>query len=226
MDACLETFPLRTGTVRDELTSYFSWKHNVNLIFDPLYPAIRRLEALGEALPAESLAPPPTVALQKAVLRVAEMGSSAALEELFRVPIKADDFWSGRLDFGCPASARTTALIGTARAREILANVPLPLSLCIARRQANAVLLEGMREAFVKMGSVAPNQITRYMAEITTTEGTRGGRMVAAQQGYLHLYGNWCQRKLCHACPAAVFTARPGTSRPTRLVRSGRGRNG
>jgi len=123
----------------------------------------RRLVAASRLF-ATLLAPPPTVALQKAVLRVAETGSAAALEELFRVPIKADDFWSGRLDFGRPASARTTALIGTARAREILANVALPLSLCIARRQANAVLLKGVREAFVTMGSVAPNRITRYLA--------------------------------------------------------------
>ena len=88
------------------------------------------------------------------------------------------------------------------------------------------MLLEGVSEAFVTMGSVAPNRITCYMREITKTEGMRGGRMVAAQQGYLHLYGNWCQRKLCPACPAAVFTARPGTSPPTRLARSGRGRSG
>ena len=129
----------------------------------------RRLAAASRLF-AEVLTPPPTVALQKAVVEVAETGSSVALEELFRVPIEEDDFWSGRLDFGRPASARATALVGTARAREILANVALPLSLCIARRQANAVLLEGVREAFVTMGSVAPNRITRYMAEITTTD--------------------------------------------------------
>ena len=185
----------------------------------------RRLAAASRLF-AEVLAPPPTVALQKAVLQVAETGSSAGLEELFRIPIEADDFWSGRLDFGRPASGRTTALIGTARAREILANVALPLSLCVARRQANAVLLEGVREAFVAMGTVAPNRITRYMAEVTTTDRLRRRGTVAAQQGYLHLYGNWCQRKMCSACPAAAFTGRPGAIPPTPLVRSGRGRNG
>jgi len=56
MDACLEMFPLRTGPIRDELTSYFSWTHNVNLIFDPLYPAIRRLEVrLGAQAMAEAM---------------------------------------------------------------------------------------------------------------------------------------------------------------------------
>ncbi len=56
MDACLEMFPLRTGLVRDELESYFSWKYGVNLIFDPLYPAIRRLEArLGAEVMGEAM---------------------------------------------------------------------------------------------------------------------------------------------------------------------------
>ncbi|MDP6508647.1 MAG: HAD hydrolase-like protein [Chloroflexota bacterium] len=45
LDACLEVFPLRTGEVRDELAFYFSWKYDVELILDPLYPAIDRLAA-------------------------------------------------------------------------------------------------------------------------------------------------------------------------------------
>ncbi len=56
LDACLESFPLRMGDVREELSAYFSWKYGVNLLFDPLYPTIRRLDArLGEEARAEAM---------------------------------------------------------------------------------------------------------------------------------------------------------------------------
>ncbi len=167
----------------------------------------RRLAAAARLF-TECLPPPPTVALQRAVLQVAETGSSAPLEDLFRIPLEAEDFWAHRIDFGRPVSARATALVGTDRAREILANVALPLSLTIARRQASARLLEGVRETFALIGSVSPNRSTGYMADITGSAGLRGGRGAAAQQGYLHLYRGWCQRKNCSACPAATFQSR------------------
>lgn len=134
----------------------------------------RRLAAAARLF-TEFLPPPPTVALQRAVLRVAETGSSEELEDLFTVPIEAGDFWTRRIDFDHPASTRATALVGTARAREILVNVALPLSLSIARRQASAQLLEGVRETFGTTGSVSANRTTRYMAGITETAGLRGG---------------------------------------------------
>ena len=56
LDACMVTFPLNTEEVRLELTSYFTWKYGVNLIFDPLYPTIRRLEArLGQQAQDEAM---------------------------------------------------------------------------------------------------------------------------------------------------------------------------
>ena len=92
MDACLETFPLRTGDVRLELTSYFSWKYNVNLIFDPLYPAIRRLgerfgvQAQEEAMQVvgrwEARAMPyaePRVAVVRLLRRAAASGKLVAI---------------------------------------------------------------------------------------------------------------------------------------------------
>lgn len=56
LDTCLETFPLRIGEVRDELNYFFSWKYDVNLIFDPLYPAVRRVGArLGPVAEQEAM---------------------------------------------------------------------------------------------------------------------------------------------------------------------------
>jgi hypothetical protein len=142
----------------------------------------RRLAAAARLF-TECLPPPPTVALQRAVLQVAETGSSESLEDLFRIPFEPEDFWAQRIDFGLPVSARTTALVGTDRAREILANIALPLSLTIARRQASTRLLEGVRETFALIGSVSPNRSNAYMADITGSVGLRGGRAPRPSRG-------------------------------------------
>lgn len=64
----------------------------------------RRLAAAARLF-TECLPPPPTVALQQAVLQVAETGSSESLEDLFRVPLEPEDFWTQRIDFGRSVSA-------------------------------------------------------------------------------------------------------------------------
>lgn len=139
------------------------------------------------------------------------------------------DYWRQHADFGRPLR-RPGAVLGPERAADAIVNAVLPWAVAMGRRSPELSIMDAAVAAYRAHPPLSPNQITRHMARqliggVATGVVTSAGR----QQGLIHIYQNWCDARVCAACPAgsAGRTAELGsvgpTAQPARQARWGAG---
>ena len=114
------------------------------------------------------------------------------------------DYWETHFDFGI-SGARKAALIGDARAVDIIINKILPAAYIWAVESES----QKLQEAILKLYSVAPksagNKIIRKIDEQIFTTETQQMRHLKPtakiEQGVIRLHKNYCADWLCDLCP-------------------------
>ncbi len=90
------------------------------------------------------------------------------------------------------------ALIGRARAREMVVNIVLPFSFALAG--AGSGLGQRALELFQEYPKLGDNQVTRQMAR-QIHMGLRLINSARRQQGVIHIYREFCLGRKCGECP-------------------------
>lgn len=90
-------------------------------------------------------------------------------------------------------------LIGMGRAEEIIINTILPLTYLRGKIFDDAGLSDQAMRIFGDHPSVDDNMITLFVKE-SLFGGDNVLGTVAAQQGALHLYRNYCSERRCERC--------------------------
>jgi len=126
------------------------------------------------------------------------------LERLFVVP--AEGVWvrASRLDRDPELRGRGTpaSLLGSARAREIIINVVLPVVYLYGVDSGHGRLLNLVRETYNLVPKLSDNLITRAMRMQLGDglAGARGASSAAEQQGLVQLHKLYCQELRCRQC--------------------------
>jgi hypothetical protein len=113
-------------------------------------------------------------------------------------------YWSRRCTFGGRQLARTTALVGSQRARSILIDVFLPMLIAHSRREEDRALLGRLHSLWEGMPRRSDNAVTRRMGQIMFGQEAEARRVVSSarrQQGLHQLYADYCgSEKGCDRC--------------------------
>ncbi|MBI2855142.1 MAG: DUF2851 family protein [Chloroflexi bacterium] len=155
---------------------------------------MRRLAAM------ESLARPPRQ-FDRWVLnlvREAPVDNAAGqLEPAVLVP--ADGYWADHADFGVEIE-NPTALLGRARAREMVINVFLPFTVSWAGLQHNRQLQRHALGMYSSYPPLAENRITARLGRYIWN-GEAPVLSACQQQGLQYLNALFCQSERCGSCP-------------------------
>jgi hypothetical protein len=101
-----------------------------------------------------------------------------------------------------PLAGFGPALIGRARAAEIVANAILPFALAYGAASGDSRLIRRALEVFAVYPAPGGNELGRYMADLLFRQQHPANvRTIRRQQGLLHLYKQWCHDKSCWDCP-------------------------
>jgi hypothetical protein len=114
--------------------------------------------------------------------------------------VAADGYWGRYLDFGLPAGRAVPALLGMARASDIVVNVLLPFVAARGDAGAHAGLSGRAIEIYRSYPTLAENTLEKHMKRqlglsrylINTAR---------RQQGLLHIYKTLCSQGKCRDCP-------------------------
>jgi hypothetical protein len=97
------------------------------------------------------------------------------------------------------------ALIGPARAADVVVNVLLPLTAALGERAGDTSLVQAAATAYHAHPVLAENWITRLVRERTGLLPAPGIadsiRTAAAQQGLIEVYEGPCRDLRCAECP-------------------------
>ena len=96
--------------------------------------------------------------------------------------------------------AMKPALLGKARAGEIVINVILPLFYSYAKKERQSTLAVKIRRLYLDYPSLTPNYITRLMSK---NLGLVAGQRLNAcgQQGLIYIFKTHCRYRDCGNCP-------------------------
>ena len=130
-----------------------------------------------------------------------ENGAFERLAELFRVA-EPESYWAGYFDFGRPLGQRTARLVGDDRARDIALNAALPFALAYSTLDGGERAAQAVWSAYREAPGLAENEVTRQMRrEVLAPEGALLARHARRQQALIHVFNQWCDRRLCLECP-------------------------
>lgn len=167
---------------------------------------VRRVAAAA-ALALDSGRWPLVEPIQVALQELPPVRAASALRRL--LVREGDDYWRRHSDLGRPM-ARPAALLGGGRAADAVVNAVLPWAAALGRARGDLALAEAAEAAYRAHPPLASNQVVRHMSQ-QVVGAHPGGALASAcrQQGLIHLYRHWCDRRDCDACPAG-----PGPSGP------------
>lgn len=111
-------------------------------------------------------------------------------------------YWANHSDFGRLLS-RPYSLLGAEHASTIAANVILPFANAIGQTSGNKHLSNTAIEVYYAYPVHNDNEVTRYMSQILSLSV----KTVCIEQGFIHIYRNWCREKRCQGCPASITKA-------------------
>lgn len=120
------------------------------------------------------------------------------------VTVIAEGYWAAHSDFGKPLGGPRpeVALVGEARANDIVVNILLPVLIAHAERGYLPGLREKTLAVYAAYPKLAENNITRAMSEEAFGPRSKGAITGARkQQGLMHLYRLYCQSRRCYECP-------------------------
>ncbi len=169
-------------------------------------PANRPTRRIAAAARLLSRAPDPGMTLVETVLaevrRAADESDPRRLLARFQVAEAPDAYWARHFDFGRATRRPSPALVGAARAREILVNAVLPFAAAVGHGRGQSDLPRASAAVLAALPGGTWNQDSRYMTQTLGIE-RRGLGGAEAQQGLLRLHRRWCRDKRCAACPMA-----------------------
>lgn len=113
-------------------------------------------------------------------------------------------YWENHSHFGKGIPQRGAALIGTARAADIIVNKLLPITLLWAEQSQSPTLTEAVQRLYNGYPKLQENRITQQIeAQIFSQEQPIKLISPSAkkQQGAIYLYKNFCSSQLCDLCP-------------------------
>ena len=113
-------------------------------------------------------------------------------------------YWENHSHFGKGIPQRGAALIGDARAADIIVNKLLPITLLWAEQSQSSALTEAVQRLYNSYPKLQENRITqRIKTQIFSQEQPIKLISPSAkkQQGAIYLYKNFCSSRLCDLCP-------------------------
>ncbi len=178
---------------------------------EPLSPELWQLSGLRpNNLPARRLA-----GFVRLLSRWPSLVSGlSALEEADRAPVSrllaawqvpAEGFWRSHHDLAGGSVSPAGALIGRARALEMLINVVLPFAAAWGETRSLDGLSRQARAVFLRLPSAGSYGGTRFLeSTFRPLPGSdRGCGGACLQQGRLYLYQQYCAAGECAICPAS-----------------------
>jgi hypothetical protein len=114
-----------------------------------------------------------------------------------------DPYWSRRFSFTSKPQAKSGALIGAARARDIVMNVLLPAAIAQGNLLKQPALIEAAEALFAAHPAGEPNALARFATHrLFGQRPPRGLRTAARQQGLLQIFHDFClnDRTGCERC--------------------------
>ncbi len=113
--------------------------------------------------------------------------------------VPARGYWTRHYVFGSAASMEIRMLIGAGRAEEIIINTILPLTYLRGQIYKSQAVGDQAKRVYEDHPAVTDNMVTLIMKE-NLFGGDNVLGTVAAQQGALHLYRNFCSERRCERC--------------------------
>ena len=113
-------------------------------------------------------------------------------------------YWEDHSHFGKGIPQRGAALIGKARASDIIVNILLPITLIWAEHSQSPKLTEAVQRLYDSYPKLQENRITQQIeAQIFSQEQPIKLISPSAkkQQGAIYLHKNFCSSRLCDLCP-------------------------
>ena len=113
-------------------------------------------------------------------------------------------YWIDHSHFGRGIPQRGAALIGQARASDIIINILLPISMIWAERTQSPKLTEAIGRLYDSHPKLQENHITQQIEAQIFTEAQPIKHISPSakkQQGAIYLYKNFCSSQLCDLCP-------------------------
>ena len=113
-------------------------------------------------------------------------------------------YWENHSHFGKGIPQRGAALIGAARAADIIVNKLLPITLLWGEHSQSSTLTEAVQRLYNSYPKLQENRITqRIEAQIFSQEQPIKLISPSAkkQQGAIYLHRNFCSSQLCDLCP-------------------------
>ena len=113
-------------------------------------------------------------------------------------------YWENHSHFGKGVPQRGAALIGAARAADLIVNKLLPITLLWGEHSQSSTLTEAVQRLYDSYPKLQENQITqRIEAQIFSQDQPIKLISPSAkkQQGAIYLHKNFCSSQLCDLCP-------------------------
>ena len=134
--------------------------------------------------------------------RKALVGIRRRLQE--RLTPTPSGYWEDHSHFGKGIPQRGAALIGTARASDIIVNVLLPMTLVWAEHSQSPKLTEAVQRLYDSYPKLQENRITQQIEAQIFSQG-QPIKLISPsakkQQGAIYLHRNFCSSQLCDLCP-------------------------
>ena len=121
-----------------------------------------------------------------------------------RLTLAPSGYWEDHSHFGKGIPQRGAALIGAARASDIIVNILLPLTLVWAEHSESLKLIEAVQRLYDSYPKLQENHIIQGIeAQIFSQEQPIKLISPSAkkQQGAIYLHRNFCSSQLCDLCP-------------------------
>ena len=113
-------------------------------------------------------------------------------------------YWENHSHFGKGIPQRGAALIGTARASDIIINILLPITLVWAERSQSSNLIEAVQRLYNSYPKLQENHTTQQI-EVQIFSQKQPIKLISPsakkQQGAIYLHRNFCSSQLCDLCP-------------------------
>ena len=123
---------------------------------------------------------------------------------LDRLTPSPSGYWKDHSHFGKGIPQRGAALIGDARASDIIVNILLPIALVWAEHFQSLTLAEAVQRLYDVYPKLQENHITQRIEAQLFSEG-QPIKLISPsakkQQGAIYLHRNFCSSQLCDLCP-------------------------
>lgn len=138
--------------------------------------------------------------LQK-VLGAVESGGDAAK---FFAQIR-DEYWSHHFTLAGKTQPKSTQLIGTSRAQEIVTNIALPFVAALAQDRGDEKLLQAARKQFAALRAAPSNSIVRLASRQLFDSASAARRLIRSarqQHGLMQIFQDFClnDKSACAEC--------------------------